>query len=284
MRLANVPPPMSLHEIEISSNIIDVAITIRSDPRPRAIIGVLHHQGYSQFEWLLKSMVQNPPVCRSINDFYSTDTDSISHRGSIYLQISFSGDASLVFSRSMDKSTFTITGEDGRPINQILLHETDIGGMVRSSWSSKSKTHVVLDGIGRPSSEQLEARAKGFNDAGMAGIELAISSFSTQRVDAIVCGFETEHDVNYLANGTERLATKDIVFSLAENGSLFANERRLVRNCTSFLVTPAHLMFTTSQHLLKFVHFKGDPEGKFPPTQFLALYSNKNFNRPRDTS
>jgi elongator complex protein 1 len=28
----------------------------------------------------------------------------------------------------------------------------------------------------------------------------------------------------------------------------------LVRNCTSFAITPAHLIYTTSQHLLKFVH------------------------------
>jgi hypothetical protein len=43
-------------------------------------------------------------------------------------------------------------------------------------------------------------------------------------------------------------------FGLTKSGVLFANERILVRNCTSFVVTPAHLIFTTTQHLLKFVH------------------------------
>lgn len=263
MRLANVPPPMALHEIEISSSIIDVAITIRSNPRPRAVIGVLHHQGYSQFEWSLKSMVQNPPVCRSTHDFCSTGTDTVTHRDGLYLQLSFSGNASLLFSKSMDESTFTLIGEDGGCIGQAVLHETDIEGMIRNSWNLRSKTYVVLNHNGKPNNEELEARAQGFNDTGTAGVELAFSSFSTQSIDAIVCRFEIGHAVNGLANGTETLATKDVIFSLAENGYLFANERRLVRNCTSFLVTSAHLIFTTSQHLLKFVHLTGDTVGKF---------------------
>lgn len=41
---------------------------------------------------------------------------------------------------------------------------------------------------------------------------------------------------------------------MSRNGVLFANQRLLAKNCTSFLLTPAHIVFTTSQHLLKFVH------------------------------
>jgi elongator complex protein 1 len=47
---------------------------------------------------------------------------------------------------------------------------------------------------------------------------------------------------------------------LTKSGVLYANERTLVRNCTSFVVTPAHLIFTTTQHLLKFVHLTS-PDG-----------------------
>lgn len=51
------------------------------------------------------------------------------------------------------------------------------------------------------------------------------------------------------ANETQRVA-----FGLTKSGVLYANELMLVRNCTSFVVTSAHLIFTTTQHLLKFVH------------------------------
>lgn len=39
-------------------------------------------------------------------------------------------------------------------------------------------------------------------------------------------------------------------------GSLYANKQLLAKNCTSFLVTTSHIIFTISQHLLKFVHLE----------------------------
>ncbi|KAL9611362.1 MAG: hypothetical protein Q9167_003981 [Letrouitia subvulpina] len=48
--------------------------------------------------------------------------------------------------------------------------------------------------------------------------------------------------------------TESSIFRLTENGALFAEERLLSRGCTSFVETPYHLIFTTTQHLLKFVH------------------------------
>ncbi|KAL8930229.1 MAG: hypothetical protein Q9208_000846 [Pyrenodesmia sp. 3 TL-2023] len=52
------------------------------------------------------------------------------------------------------------------------------------------------------------------------------------------------------------------VFQLTDSGSLLVNGKVLVRGCTSYLVTPSHLIFTTSQHLLKFVHI-------FPETESM---------------
>jgi elongator complex protein 1 len=42
-------------------------------------------------------------------------------------------------------------------------------------------------------------------------------------------------------------------FSMTRKGELLADNRLLARGCTSFLLTDKHLLFTTSQHLLKFV-------------------------------
>jgi elongator complex protein 1 len=58
-----------------------------------------------------------------------------------------------------------------------------------------------------------------------------------------------------------------IAFGMSRNGHLYANTRQLVKNCTSFLVTPAHLVFTTSNHLIKFVHLT-DVESKQRPAAF----------------
>ncbi|KAJ4294593.1 putative elongator complex protein 1 [Kalmusia sp. IMI 367209] len=64
-----------------------------------------------------------------------------------------------------------------------------------------------------------------------------------------------------------KVATLDgqsVAFGLTKSGVLYANERVLVRNCTSFVVTPAHLIFTTTQHLLKFVHLTSLNELEVP--------------------
>lgn len=54
-------------------------------------------------------------------------------------------------------------------------------------------------------------------------------------------------------------------FSLSSSGRLLAEKRQLASNCTSFLVTPAHLIFTTTQHLLKFVHMADVDSLEVPP-------------------
>ena len=259
---------MALHEIEVSGNIIDVAITLRLNSRPRVVIGVLYHHGYGLFEWPLSSIVQTPPTCRFTIDFHSTDKNLIPNRDALHLQTSFVHDSSLLFSKSIDKSIFTVFGEDGGYENQIVLLTADIESVVRPSSISMSKTHIVLASDSTPKDDELEKMIQDVNNASMTETELILSRFDTQMVDAIFCEFNIEPSNRGLTNGTETPASRNIIFGLAENGSLFANKRRIARNCTSFLVTPAHLIFTTSLHLLKFVHLTRDIEGEFSLTPF----------------
>jgi elongator complex protein 1 len=60
---------------------------------------------------------------------------------------------------------------------------------------------------------------------------------------------------------TSETFSKTIPFGLSESGVLFAKSKVLSQNCTSFLVTQSHLIFTTSNHLLKFVHLTAN-DGK----------------------
>ena len=52
-----------------------------------------------------------------------------------------------------------------------------------------------------------------------------------------------------------------MTFALTKSGHLYANDTCLARDCTSFIHTSSHLIFTTSQHLLKFVHQR-EPKGE----------------------
>lgn len=48
-----------------------------------------------------------------------------------------------------------------------------------------------------------------------------------------------------------------IAVGLNRNGHLYAGSRALAKNCTSFLVTLDHIIFTTNNHFVKFVHLDG---------------------------
>ncbi len=49
-------------------------------------------------------------------------------------------------------------------------------------------------------------------------------------------------------------AGEPLAFGLSRSGQLYVNSRLLVKNCTSFVLTQDHLVLTTSNHLLKFIH------------------------------
>lgn len=63
------------------------------------------------------------------------------------------------------------------------------------------------------------------------------------------------HHVNGEANGH---ITRYHKVSLTPKGSLYVDDKLLVREVTSYILTSAHLVFTTSSHLLKFVHLTDD--------------------------
>ena len=58
---------------------------------------------------------------------------------------------------------------------------------------------------------------------------------------------------------------------LSRNGHLYAGGRLLTKSCSSFLLTPDHLVLTTSNHLLKFVHLT-NVEGSHPPPLDVVPY------------
>ncbi|KAL9058161.1 MAG: hypothetical protein Q9162_001885 [Coniocarpon cinnabarinum] len=60
---------------------------------------------------------------------------------------------------------------------------------------------------------------------------------------------------------------RDTTFlGLTEDGSLFANNVTLLRNCTSFLVTSLYLLITTTTHRLKFIELDGLPTDFYVPS------------------
>ncbi|KAF7905108.1 uncharacterized protein EAF01_005629 [Botrytis porri] len=226
-RVANVPPPMGHHEVTIQSNAIDVAINADA-----SLLAVLHQDGISIFELDATKRVAPTPTLSGQFTFDSAI------KSTIYQQITFSAKNEIL---ALGRT------ETGPVIQGYYL--TEIPGEMKEKALENNPTSSVSilssfveDGAMHPyaqtSSGDLHSLA--FGDA-----SLSFCNFSKQLpwVDIIPFG-----------DGPNAYGDGCIAFGLSSNGHLFANTRLLVRNCTSFLVTPAHLIFTTTTHLLKFVH------------------------------
>lgn len=296
MRLANIPPPMALHEIALESNAIDVVITTNLHGSKSLMIAVLHHTGCSLFEWPLGSMMQQPFHKRTMNPIQKI------FAGFMYLKVAFSGVWTvtgflLLLSSNVESSMLWIIDRDGRPVGEFSSHGQAIEGIITNSpslnsakftngISSDSLIFTISPSSDRPAStndsnsdrltflaiddnkhvrrEELDSDISHFNER--SELKLAIAPFASSRIMAIrTLRVEPHPRSRGVPPITPGFMTPqgNRIFSLTDNGSLLVDERRLVKNCTSFLVTPAHLIFTTSQHLLKFVHMTDCLEGVF---------------------
>lgn len=154
---------------------------------------------------------------------------------------------------NLDKNVTDVVVSASRDNASLTLIDVyfNYGKNLLYSWSMETK------GQQQPSLVDSTTSLEETDLGGLASRECKLPT-----IEAIPWREKVSYRSNGLNNGDRNLHGKAIRFSLSENGSLFADERRLVRNCSSFLVTPAHLIYTTSQHLLKFVHLGLNTDGK----------------------
>jgi elongator complex protein 1 len=220
-RTANIPPPMALHELSVQANVIDVAISAYASS-----IAVLHQQGISIFE---SNGVEASSECPSLTGritFAKTES-----KDAIHQQISFAENNDVLVLQLNGSSSsvkrYGFDDETGRM--DELPFGTSTSSIVHnlSSFSQNGRNHPFVQG----SSGDLHSLTFG---------ERALShcNFPMYLPWVDIVPYRDDH----------------IAFGMSNNGHLYANSRLLVKNCTSFLTTPAHLIFTTTAHLIKFVH------------------------------
>lgn len=254
MRLANIPPPMALHELSLNENAHDVTVNVVRTGEPVAFIGVLHRKSISLYEWALTANPSTPPVLRWLKNLSHE-----SNVGFMQRQIAFNGEEELlVLANSVDGSFVHILERKSGSIHQELsLANERFRGLIAHQTKLDSQTGLLLKATSVVSPSSSESNVNGLRVVQRLGDFIR----SSPRVEAVL--LQNPRLEPTQGHSQERDSQSDpmVIFGLADNGLLFANERVLARNCTSFLVTPAHLIFTTSQHLLKFVHIAG-VEGK----------------------
>ncbi|KAL0263264.1 putative elongator complex protein 1 [Diplodia seriata] len=215
LRLANVPPPMALHEVLLESNAIDVAINSSS-----TLVAVLHESEVCIYRYNISSKEAQDPV---LETRFALEDPAAKAR-----QVAFRGDSDifvLLDNEDIGESVVCYKTTDQEGFTMIPLDSPRIHTVVASVDYSKFCTMDEGGSVSCIGSDVLDGPSP-------------VSKFPTKPAWVEVVSHEDE----------------DIAFGLTANGSLYANGRLLVKNCTSFRVTPAHLVFTTTQHLLKFVH------------------------------
>ena len=248
---------MAVRTLHLPANIIDVDVSPGDTQRPSLQINVLHHGGVSIYDWPIKSLQRKDPKLRRMIDnpeMKASDAyvgSQISRVGKDHIALLYIGpDNSIIrflkdaeFEQSqiptrIEQPAYTIFSGDSEVCNRLLVMSE--GSSYQNLSSRNEETISLLPG--RICDVKLfpvdKARTEAFDWDDGSRIE----------------------DAKLQINGVES-PQGNITFSLAENGSLYANQRVLVKNCTSFCVTPAHLVYTTSQHLLKIAHLKSGIEG-----------------------
>lgn len=232
LRTANVPPPMAMFEIEASHTVIDVGFS-----HDNSTMAVLHHNGVDLYEWQTKNG-------RSLAPRLLTKLDS-EHDGLLRtaLQICF---ASVYEPR-------VLYFNDGLNICRLSLN-LDAGSL-------------IIDDLTSLDNEVLFTQANSLTNAsedvsfGEACVQtrsgrLLRLSRGNDTLEPLAVSFPVQ--LPWVE--TTEIDGEIVAFGLSRSGHLYANSRLVVKNCTSFLVTCDHLIYTTSTHFLKFVHL-AMPEG-----------------------
>ncbi|KAI2642090.1 elongator complex protein [Xylaria nigripes] len=229
-RTSNVPPPMAMFELQVSSPAVDVSFSPAN-----TFIAVLHQTGVDVYEWRTTQQRSMSPRLLGTTKFPTEHSDGllplqVSISETFYIHCLCSGiDGTVIFSQGFDQ----LSGEFSHP---SVMSAGSMRGFSRLSQAT-SEDVVAQDALGR-----------------LHGI--------ANQTDEL---YSVGHNFQLPWSEIIDLAGNVIAIGLSRNGHLYANARLLVKNCTSFLVTPAHLIITTTNHLLKFIHLTDVESLEIPP-------------------
>ena len=226
---ANVPPPMALFEIELGAAIADICCC-------GGRVGILHRNGVDVY-----NLEPQPKLLGQISLAGVLAAGDEEELDTMPRQICFSSLSTLHVLVSRPRygaQVYAVTlAKDGSATSELLTLEVD-GHAVLSDFKMATTSNQDHQHGG-----YIQKHVGSITRLGGAGVAKATSI----RLPVFLPWFDVVVD----HNGLEQ------VFGLSSSGHLYADSKILVKNCTSFLTTPSHLVYTTSNHFVKFVHLNG---------------------------
>ncbi len=224
-RSCNPPPPMAMCELEVESPVIDVAF-----PADCSSMAVLHQLGVSLFALEAKGPRLASPRFATLAGFGKTELQLYEQS---LLQIAFSSRTEVQ-----------------------VLHMADDLELLRYDFGSDEDIKMWQ----KTDASSIATITSHASDA----VEGVVAQHLTGRLSSVSAGdhspipFEFPTFLPWTTYVTLGNEDEFIGFGLSRGGGLYANSRQLAKNCTSFLVTDQHLIFTTSNHFVKFVHLASE--------------------------
>ncbi|SPO03399.1 related to killer toxin insensitive protein 3 [Cephalotrichum gorgonifer] len=221
-RTANVPPPLSLFELTTEGNAIDVAYGPDD-----STIAVLHSSGVDIFSWETKNGRRVVPTLAAKAPV------PVGSAKELPLQIFCSGPDEFC----------VVSHADETLIRPCVLEA--------SEKTVRFREPIALS----PGSSIMACTTASFvDDTGAKGYVQSRGGNIQEVADGILRSLHARLPALLPWNRLVAVDGELVAIGLNKNGHLYAGSRVLAKNCTSFLVTPSHIVFTTNNHFVKFVH------------------------------
>ncbi|KAF3201480.1 hypothetical protein TWF679_011367 [Orbilia oligospora] len=226
-RYANMPPPMSLCEITLDSNVIDVAVSPASD-----ILAALTAGGVDLINWDIPHLKRKAPT--QVQKFAIKLEAHLNYR-----QICFFGPDKVALLR----------GAGAIEIYQRTEGFWGKFGEIEDSQLVAGVSSITL------SSDGSSLLCESVSGEVVVFDETLVSLDRQNHPQA--CLIYDQYDV---------AEQKRKIFALGPSGRLFYNGKPLLNGCTSFVLTHQHLIITTIQNFLKFISLRDNADDfQIPP-------------------
>ncbi|OLL22908.1 Elongator complex protein 1 [Neolecta irregularis DAH-3] len=215
LRLVNIPPPMSFRDLNLETPIKHVSVS------PNSLrIAALRQDFVDIIEWeglstnALKS-VRSPSVLTS------TPLESID---GVARQIVL-----------LDDELFIVVADKPEGNKLILYSSSQLSSKAVSSISFLTRLQDSHDTVVYQSDNGTVHTLRYSRNGLEAGGEITNYPFQACHLEAI----DIDREI--------------LVVALNENGKLFANQRQISSSCTSFVISKPYLVYTATQHTIRFI-------------------------------
>ncbi|CCH44803.1 Elongator complex protein [Wickerhamomyces ciferrii] len=251
LSIANVPPPISYRDFDVDGNVLDVAVS-----KSNEIFAALTNESISFANVDLDSMKsgKHPQIISSMkkSEFATSDEH--------LRQVAFTNDDIVGVLLDSEAGISRIILIDVSDLNDPYVKSSIDSSLkivlMKSQADWSSITYETVDGsINRIlKTFNPEIEDDDFNSVQVAKFPQLCNDYELAVIQIDYGQIEDEYEIENEWSKPNVDSTPLVAFGISSNGKLFANEVQLTSAVTSLKITEGHLIFTTAQHVLRFVH------------------------------